>query len=113
MTLSLQDIVPHIEVADSPYARMKGLLGRDGLGKGRALLLSPCGSIHTFFMRFPLDLVILDRGSVVTRTVFDVGPGRVVRGGAGAWSVLEMEAGWFPRDAVCPGDVVSLDPRRT
>lgn len=113
MTLAFHDLVPNIEVADGPLARMKGLLGRDGLGKGRALLLSPCGSIHTFFMKFPLDLVFLDRESFVTRTVYDVGPGRVVSGGAGARSVLEMEAGWFPRDAIRPGDLISLDSRRT
>ena len=48
-------------LADSPVARMRGLLGRDGLEQGEGLLLRPASSIHTFFMRFPIDAVFLDR----------------------------------------------------
>ena len=48
-------------VADSPWSRMRGLLGRRGLESGEGLLLRPTGSVHTFFMRFPIDAVFLSR----------------------------------------------------
>jgi uncharacterized membrane protein (UPF0127 family) len=51
------------EVADSVVSRFKGLMGRRGLPSGHGLLLEPCNSIHTFFMRFPIDVVYLGRGA--------------------------------------------------
>ena len=48
-------------VADTAATRMKGLLGRAGLDEGEGLLIKPAGSIHMFFMRFPIDAVFLDR----------------------------------------------------
>ena len=48
-------------VADSAWARSKGLLGRASLGEDEGILLRPGSSIHMFFMRFPIDAVFLDR----------------------------------------------------
>ena len=48
------------DVADHPVALMRGLLGRSDLPRGEGILLRPAGSIHTFFMRFPIDVVFLD-----------------------------------------------------
>ena len=101
-------LVETVEIADDLVGRMVGLLGRSKLGEQRAMYLSPCSSIHTFFMRFPIDLVFLNREMVATRIVRDVRPWRTVFGGAGAVSVLEMESGWFPADAVSIGDTVKL-----
>ena len=52
-------------VADRPWARMRGLLGRTELPRGEGILLRPAGSIHTFFMRFPIDVVFIDRDGTV------------------------------------------------
>lgn len=73
--------------------RMRGLLGKDGLPDGSAMLIEPCGSIHTFFMRFDLDLIFLDSKDRVVRVVTGVRPGRMAFGGFGAKKVLEAEAG--------------------
>ena len=48
------------EVARNPWQRMKGLLGREGLGPGQALLISRCQSIHMVFMKFPIDVIFCD-----------------------------------------------------
>lgn len=104
-------LVEQVEVAGSLWERMKGLLGRAGLGRGRGMYLEPCGSIHTFFMAFPLDVIFVDRGLKVVRLVRNVKPGRMAVGGAGARGVLEMEAGWFPEEGLKPGDVVTLSER--
>ena len=50
-------------VADNPFTRLRGLLGRRGLGAGEGLLLRPSPSIHTWFMRFAIDVVFLDAGA--------------------------------------------------
>jgi uncharacterized membrane protein (UPF0127 family) len=103
-------LMARVEVADTPLSRMVGLLGRKGLGRDAALHITPCNAIHTFFMGFALDLVFLDAEMRVTRVVRDVGPGRMVFGGRGAHSVIELESGWLPEGAVKPGDAVTLDP---
>src|SRR5437899_2940363 len=63
-------------LARNPYSRMRGLLGRGGLAQGEGLLLQPAGSIHTFFMRFAIDAVFLDRERRVVRIASDVRPWR-------------------------------------
>ncbi len=63
-------------VADTPFTRMKGLLGRDGLEQGEGLLLRPASSVHTWFMRFPIDVVFLDRELVVVGIADEVEPWR-------------------------------------
>ena len=102
-------LIPNVECAEFFWERMRGLLGRSSLGEGRAMYLAPCGSIHTFFMRFSIDLVFLSKQMTVKRIVRGVRPNRIVSGGCKAWSVLEMESGWFPSDALHEGDEVSVD----
>jgi uncharacterized protein len=65
------------EVADNALRRMKGLLGRASLGVGEGLLLRPASSIHTFFMRFPIDAVFLDRTLHVMGIAESLRPWRV------------------------------------
>jgi len=102
-------LIAAVEVADSFSQRSRGLLGRNGLAPGTALWLKPCGCIHTFGMRFPLDLLFLDRQGVVVRWVRAVAPGRMVFGGWRAHSVLEMEAGWLTSERIRPGDRLTED----
>ena len=54
-------LATRLEAAHTGEKRRKGLLGRDGLEAGEGLWIAPCESVHTFFMRFPIDLVYLDR----------------------------------------------------
>jgi uncharacterized protein len=80
---------PKIVVARSPFARLRGLIGRSA---EVALLLPRCRSVHTFFMRFALDLVWLDGVGRVVRVDRGVRPWRV-RSCRSARSVLECAAG--------------------
>ena len=54
-------------IADSFFRRLQGLLGQDSLASGAGLILKPCDSIHTFFMRFPIDAAFVDKNNRVTR----------------------------------------------
>jgi uncharacterized protein len=106
-----RELIGIVEIAVALRDRMTGLLGRRSLGRGSAMYLSPCSCIHTFFMKFNLDLVFLDKAHRVVRIVRDVRPNRIVGGGTGARSVLEMESGWFPEETLRAGDQVELcDP---
>ncbi|MFF0010274.1 DUF192 domain-containing protein [Streptomyces sp. NPDC005374] len=79
-----------LEIASSYRARTRGLLGRDSVDG--ALLLSPAGSVHTFRMRFPIDVAYLDRRLRVI-AVRTMRPGRLGLPRVRSRHVLEAEAG--------------------
>jgi uncharacterized protein len=97
-----------VEVAGSGKTRQKGLLGRTGLKQGGGLWIVPCESVHTFFMRFPIDLVYLDRKNRVRKVRHAVGPWRLSACLA-AHSVLELPAGTARESGTVRGDVVEIE----
>jgi uncharacterized protein len=98
-------VCEELHLADGPLSRARGLLGRSALPQGEGLLLRPASSIHTAFMRFPIDAVFLDRDLRVLRVVANVRPWRAA-GCRGARAVLELSAGESERRGVRPGDRV-------
>src|SRR5439155_22247533 len=60
-------LADHGEVADNPWRRLKGLIGRRGFEPGEGLVLQDCRGIHTWFMGFPIDVLHVDRTGVVRR----------------------------------------------
>ncbi|MFD7236138.1 DUF192 domain-containing protein [Streptomyces syringium] len=94
-----------LEIAASYRARTRGLLGRDGI-EG-ALLLTPAGSVHTFRMRFAIDVAYLDRDMTVL-AVRTMAPGRLGLPRLRARHVLEAEAGAMARWGLRPGVRVEI-----
>jgi uncharacterized membrane protein (UPF0127 family) len=90
-------------VADRMLPRMKGLLGKRGLSAGEGLLIQPAPSIHTFFMRFPIDVVFLTKNGDVLKVAPNVGPWRM-RSCRRAFAVLELAAGEAERRGITVGD---------
>jgi uncharacterized protein len=80
------------EIADTPIRRMRGLLGRTSLDPDQGMLFRPAGSIHTMFMRFPLDVLFCDRDLVVIGVERDLKPWRTA-GRKGAKVVVELPVG--------------------
>src|SRR6201987_5677246 len=80
------------EVADSMFARGKGLLGRSGLEPGGGMLIDGAGSVHMFFMRFPIDVVFLARDRTVVGVRHRLAPWRVAAARRAVAS-LELPAG--------------------
>lgn len=103
-----EEVLAAVEVADTFRDRMRGLLGRDGMAG--ALLLRPARSVHSFGMRFPIDVAFCDRDLVVVRTVC-LRPDRVTRPCLKARCVIEAEVGAFERWKLRPGD--RLEVRET
>ena len=93
-------------LADKPLRRMKGLLGRSGLEPDEGILLRPAGSVHTFFMRFPIDVVFLDGDLSVLKVV--TLPAWKTAGARGAKVTLELAAGEAARRGVAPGDRLQI-----
>jgi hypothetical protein len=94
-------------VADHLLARMRGLLGRRRLERDEGLLLKPAPSVHTFFMRFPIDAVFLDRDGSVLKVRSHLRPWRVA-GARGAHATLELAAGEAARRGIDQGDRLEL-----
>ena len=94
-------------VAGNAFARLRGLLGRPGLGTGEGLLLRPSPSIHTWFMRFAIDVVFLDAELRVLRVTEAVMPWRFA-GCRGARAVLELASGEASARGVGVGDRLEL-----
>lgn len=101
-------LLEKIETAESTWERMRGLLGRAGLEAGTGLLIKRCRSIHTFGMRFPIDLLYLDRDGVVLGKAAKISPWRCACGPRGTRSVLEMRAGELERLGIAPGQRLVL-----
>jgi len=97
-------LMPDVEVLTGTLERMKGLLGRDSLPRGSAVLIVRCPSVHTFFMRFPIDAVFLDADGVVVRLAHALRPFRMAWGGMKARSVLEAPVGTIAELGIVPGD---------
>jgi uncharacterized membrane protein (UPF0127 family) len=102
-------LASRLEVADSGPRRSKGLLGRNGLEAGEGLWIVPCESVHTFFMRFAIDLVYLDRKNRVRKVRSAVPPWRL-SACISAHSVLELPAGTVLRTQTQTGDVLEFLP---
>jgi uncharacterized protein len=108
VNLTLRTIVcQHGVVADTPLARMRGLLKHQELPSGDGLLLQPAGSIHTAFMRFPIDVVFLNAEYEVIKLVADLSPWRTARA-SGAKAVLELTAGEIVRRRLAVGHILGV-----
>ncbi len=98
-----QVLVADLRLAHGAVARMRGLMGKRAM-PGDGLIIAPADSIHTFFMRMPIDLIFLDRAGRVLKTCPAVPPWRIRLAPRGARVVLEMCAGFVARHAIGPGD---------
>ncbi|MEX2300979.1 MAG: DUF192 domain-containing protein [Bryobacterales bacterium] len=96
-----------VAIADSAATRNRGLLKHDRLDDGEGLWIVPCEAIHTFWMRFAIDAVFLDKNKKVTKVVANLRPSRL----ALSWrarSVLELPAGMAARTRTEPGDQIEI-----
>jgi uncharacterized protein len=96
-----------IELADTGKTRRVGLLKRTGLAPGEGLWIFPCEGIHTFFMRFDIDVLFLDKHKRVVKAVERLRPWRMSLSLRGR-SVLELPAGVIAESETRRGDQLEV-----
>lgn len=96
-------IVDTIYRAESSLERMKGLLGRSELTSSEGFWIEPCNSVHTLFMRYPIDVLFLDRNGVVLKIMHELMPWKF-SGGIRARVALELRQGSVRRLGLKPGE---------
>jgi uncharacterized membrane protein (UPF0127 family) len=101
-------LADRLEVADHGANRRKGLLGRTGLAVGEGLWIKPCEAVHTFFMKFPIDLVYLDSRNRIRKVRSGVAPWRM-SACLSAHSVIELPSGTIEATQTRPGDWLQFD----
>ncbi len=101
-------LADRVELAADSKSRRRGLLGRDHLDAGAALVIVPCPSVHTFFMRFPIDVLFVRRDGTVAKCVKDLRAWRIALA-AGAYAAVEFQAGTLERSGTTRGDRVVFE----
>ena len=99
--------IDRCEVADTFVRRFRGLMGRRDIGGADAMVIRPAGSVHTFFMRFPIDVVYRDRDDRVVKVVEALRPWRM-SAARGAKSVVELPAGDAARRGIEEGVMLEI-----
>ena len=95
-------------LADTLFLRMKGLLDKKYIKKGQALIIKPCDSVHTFFMRFAIDVIFVDRQQKVDLAISSLKPWRLSRLCWRAKFAIELPCGAIRDSHTEKGDEISI-----
>ena len=98
-----------IEVVETAAQKVKGLLGRDGLEEGHGLLFKGAGSLHTLFMRFPIDIIYTNKQGKVTKTAKAVRPYKLVAAPLRCYYAVELPVGAITASNTQVGDYLDFD----
>jgi uncharacterized protein len=98
-----------VSTAFDSASRRKGLLGRDSLASGAALVIAPTNAIHTWFMRFPIDVAFITRDGRIVKAVHRLPAWRMSLALRG-YAVVELPAGALVSSDTVVGDLLALDP---
>lgn len=103
-----QVIAENILYANSMYKRFIGLMGKNEINHNEGVFLTPCNSIHMMFMKFPLDIIFLDRKNKVIHITENIKPWQISRIVFKAQSVLEVMAGKARETDLQVGDKIEI-----
>ena len=97
-------LVRRLQLALSYGGRLRGLLGRPPLRIGEGMLISPCNGVHTFFMRYPIDVLFLDERGRILELISDLAPWRMTSMYGAAVAPLVLAGGAASTRETSPGD---------
>ncbi len=100
-------VARRLEAAFDSATRRRGLLGRDTLAADAALVIAPCNAVHTFFMRFAIDVVFVAGDGTVVKIARGVAPFRMTASPS-AFATIEFAAGAPGVGDLMPGDVLAV-----
>jgi hypothetical protein len=104
------EITSSAEVASGFFQRLFGLMFRNNIKDNQALIFYQAPSIHTFFMRFSLDIIFLDKKMKVKKLVYGLGPWRLVSCW-GAYITIELSSEKISQIKVGIGDEIEIRPQ--
>lgn len=101
-----------VQIAENFFSRLQGLIGTAELSEGNALLILPCSSIHTWFMKYPIDVIFLDAENRIIKIMERVPPNRFGPLVRGARAALELPAGVCSSTGTGVGDIIQYNSWR-
>ncbi len=102
-------LAENVIMADTMFKRMKGLLGYKEIKKGYALILNPCNSIHTFFMKFSIDVVFLNKNNQVVKIIQSIKPFRMTGVYLNSKITIELSPGTIESSQTQKGDILCFE----
>ena len=105
-----RELGARIRMADGWLARLRGMWGRPEPRSGEGLFLTPCSSVHMYWMRFPLDVAFLDRSGRVVAVYPELAPGSRTKWHRNAAHALELPGGALEQSGTTVGDVLIWSP---
>lgn len=104
-----QVVAEHVKVANNPFTRLAGLMGKKLLPKGHGLWITPCNGVHSCFMRFEFDAVFVNAQGEVLHVIEAMKPWGLSPMIKGARAVLELPAGAAAQAGVETGHKLQLN----
>jgi uncharacterized membrane protein (UPF0127 family) len=101
-------LIPLVVMADRFLPRLLGFMGQPAPASGSALYLNPCRSIHTCFMRFPIDVIFLDRSLHVVKLTSNLRSWRIAMGPSSTQCIIEIPTGTSLLSSLRIGDALVL-----
>lgn len=102
-------LADNAELANTFFKRLIGLLNRKALNKGEALILAPSNCIHSFFMRFTIDVIFLDKAGKVIEVLPSFKPFRLSPIYFNSHSVIELPENTIKLTQTQPGDIIKIE----
>jgi hypothetical protein len=109
LVVSGETILDKVKLSSSYSSRLQGLLGKSSLNPGEGLMIIPCNSIHTYRMKFTIDVVYVDKKNIVLRVVDSLKPDRLGPMILKSAYVVEASAGAF-KGKIKEGDRIDIVP---
>jgi hypothetical protein len=103
------ELASDARVARGYWSRLAGLLGRRRLAPGEALVIQPCNSVHTWFMRFTIDVLFVDGEGRVVKAVSGLRPFRISTAFRGARAAIELPRGVIAASGTAAGDALRYE----
>lgn len=103
-------LADNVTLAQTVLARLKGLLFRKEFRNGEALIIKPCNSIHTFFMRFPIDVIFIDSNDKIVKIRKEIKPFRATPVYFKSKFVIEFPSGTVEVTNTTESDILLIEP---
>lgn len=91
-------IIERVKIVSSFWGRLIGLMFKDDIDTNEGIIIRPCNSIHTFFMKFPIDVVFLTKDLKIVKIYRDLKPWKMTGISFKTKDVLEIKGGTLPLD---------------